>query len=366
MASVVAFDSKEFNVKGVFKDFFCPIGIGVRFDDEEAFQNAYSEAAAVSALRHRIRLNRRVFDSYSVARILGGLDSAADFYEGLIKELRAHIGFVHIFYTVIPPAKVPRIFVYEMQTEVVDPVDFLKEHKAGYVALCAWKYSQLEAERPDMVYLDFFEAKRTKAWDALESLHPQLFVRGDTCNPCLAMADGILAVVDRQLKRNYYMENIKLSDKSVRQALRDLSLKGEPVFIGQPDLRKIVPYSRDQVVTGDLVRRPVFFLCAEKRPDGVDNQQHREMISFMPAMDKLVSEALEARGCIKFYDPSQDFLLAREGDRLAFYGERGSGICQSLLKHVPVIPLDLTDYQLQPKWAQPVAFGDEKKDKEGL
>lgn len=35
MASVVAFDSKEFNVKGVFKDFFCPIGIGVRFGDEE-------------------------------------------------------------------------------------------------------------------------------------------------------------------------------------------------------------------------------------------------------------------------------------------------------------------------------------------
>jgi len=151
VASVVAFDSKEFNVKGVFKDFFCPIGVGVRFDDEEAFQNDYCEAVAASASRHRIRLNRRVFDSYSVARVPGGLDSAADFYEGLVKELRAHIGFVHVFYTVIPPAKVPRIFVYEMQTEVVNPVDFLKEHKAGYVALCAWKYLQLEAERPDRV-----------------------------------------------------------------------------------------------------------------------------------------------------------------------------------------------------------------------
>lgn len=80
----------------------------------------------------------------------------------------------------IPPSKVPRIFVYEMQTEARNPVDFLKEHKAGYVVLCAWKYSQIlpEKERADRVYLDFFEAKRTRAWDALEALRSRLFVRG--------------------------------------------------------------------------------------------------------------------------------------------------------------------------------------------
>jgi hypothetical protein len=349
--SVIAFDSKEFNVKGVLKDFFCPIGIGVRFRDEADFNRDYCKAAAASASRHRIRMNRQVFDSYTLARVLGGLDSAADFYLGLIEELGPHIEYIHFFYTMIPPSRVPRIFVYEIQSEAQDPVDFLREHKAGYVALCAWKYSQIviEGERADRVYLDFFEAKRTRAWDALESLHPHLFIRGDTCNPCLAMADGILSVMDRQLKRNYYMDGIKLGDRSVRQALRDLSLKGEPVFIGQPDLRKIVPYSRDQVITSDLIRRPVFFLCPEKRPDGVENQQHREMIGFMPVMDKLVGEALRVDGCIKFYDQSQDFLIARKDDRFAFFGDRGREICQSLLRHVAVIPLDLSDTQGPPE-----------------
>jgi len=33
MGTVVAFDSKEFNIKGVFKDFFCPIGIGLTVRD---------------------------------------------------------------------------------------------------------------------------------------------------------------------------------------------------------------------------------------------------------------------------------------------------------------------------------------------
>lgn len=139
------------------------------------------------------------------------------------------------------------------------------------------------------------------------------------------------------------MEGTKLSDKSVRQALRDLSLKEEPVFIGQPDLRKMVPYTRDQVVTRDMIKRPVFFVYPEKRPDGVDNQQYREMLEFIPVMDRVVSEALEVGGCVKFYDASQDFMLVQEGDRFAFFGDRGREVCQSLLIHVAVVPLDLSD-----------------------
>lgn len=344
--SVVAFDSKEFNIEGVYKDFFCPIGVGITFREEESFHRDYMRAVATSAATHKIRMKRPVFDSYTLARILGGPDSAAEFYGGLIKELAFHIEHVHFFYTVIPPSKVPRIFVYDIQSESRDPVDFLKEQKAGYVALCAWKYSQLieaSGNRADRVYLDFFEAKRTRAWDALELLGPDLFVRGDTCNPCLAMADGILAVMDRELKRNYHIDGIKLCDKSVKQALRRLSLAGEPAFIGQPDLRRIVPYSRDQVASGDYVRHPIFFICPERRPSGVENQQHRDMIGFMPVMDRLVTEAAQARGCIKFYDQSQDFLLARQDDRFAFFGQEGREICESLMRHVPVVPLDLNE-----------------------
>jgi hypothetical protein len=76
--------------------------------------------------------------------------------------------------------------------------------------LCAWKYLQTvpEEKRSESMYLDFFEAKRTRAWDAIEPAKPQLFIRGDTCNPCVAMADGLLAVMDRQLKKNYYLDGV--------------------------------------------------------------------------------------------------------------------------------------------------------------
>jgi len=344
VSAIIAFDSKEFNVKGVFKDFFCPLGMGVTIRDEHVFHEAYCKAIEASASRHHIKQKRPVFDSYTLARILGGLDSAADFYETLIGDLRPHIEHVHVFYTMIPPRKVPKVFMYGVQTEVRDPVDFLKEHKAGYVVLCAWKYLQTvpEEKRSESMYLDFFEAKRTRAWDAIEPAKPQLFIRGDTCNPCVAMADGLLAVMDRQLKRNYYLDGMKLSDRSINHALRTLSIRGDPVFIGQPDLRKIVPYSRDQVVTADLVRRPIYFLCPEKRPEGMDNPKYREMIEFMPVMDKIVQLACRDRGCIKFYDHSQDYLLAREGDHFAFFGEIGRGMCESLRKHVAVAPLDLS------------------------
>ena len=343
MGTVVAFDSKEFNIKGVFKDFFCPIGIGLTVRDVDAFQEAYCRAVEAAVARRGMTKRRRVFDSYTLARLLGGLDSAADFYEEIVRDLHGYLDHVHLFFTIIPPAKVPAVLVYDTQPEAKNPVDFLKEHRAGYVALCAWKYSQIvpNEARADRAYLDFFEAKRTKAWDSLTTMHPVLFIRGDTCNPCLAMADGLLSVLDRQMKRNYYIEDMKLSDKSVGHALRYLSLRGEPVFIGQPDLRKIVPYSRDQVVTSSLVRRPVFFICPEKRPDGLDNAEYREMLGFMPIMNLIVDEALKAGGCIKFYDATQDFLLVQPNDRFAFFGERGRGMCEALQKHLPIIPLDL-------------------------
>lgn len=344
VTSVIAMDSKEFNIPGAVRDFFCPIGVGIRIPDEESFSLAYRKAVTSRVSRWNMRQKRSVFDSYSLTKILGGQDSSRRFYEEILAEVKSHIDHVYVFYTTIYPSKIQKLFVYESGTVSQDPIDFLKEHKAGYVVLCGWKYSEMtsESERTDSIYLDFFEAKATKAWDTLKFRNPKLFCRGDSCNPSIAMADGVLGLIDRQLKRNYYVDMEKLSDRSVDHALRDLGLKGEAVFIGQPDLKKIIPYSRDQILTRDHVAHPIFFLSPEKRPEGVDNQQYREMIEYMPVMDALVERACDANGCVKFYDATQDYLLAREDDFFAFYGKTGEGIFESIKHHVKVKPIDFS------------------------
>jgi len=277
--------------------------------------------------------------------LLGGPDAAKDFYAAVLETVRPQIDFVYLFYTIIPPRKVPRVYLYgEEQTATQDPVEFLDAHKAGYVVLCAWKYSEVvpPKERAELVYLDYFQTERTRAWDALSLLKPLLFIRGDTCNPCVAMADELLSLVDRQLKRNLYIDNERLDDRSIVHALRDLRLKGTPIFIGQPDLKKIVPYTRDKVVSSDFVARPVHFLSLERRPKEMDNKAYREMVNLMPIMDHLVESACEIEGSIKLYDATEDYLLARPGDLFAFYGNDGREMCNMLGQHVAIKPLDLT------------------------
>jgi len=228
-------------------------------------------------------------------------------------------------------------------TETKDPVEFLWEHRVGYVALCGWKYSEvlLEQEHSRAMYLDFFEARRTRAWDRLSIYNPHLVIRGDTCCPSIAMADCILAVVDWTLKRMFYAEKKKLGDDSIRASLRRIGINGEPMFIGQPDLKKIVPYTRDMVVSNHLISRPIFFLCTEKRPEGMTNQQYREMIEYMPVMDATVEMACDNEGSVKFYDVTQDYMLARPGDFCVFYGPQGKEMCDTLRQHVAVEPVDM-------------------------
>lgn len=161
----------------------------------------------------------------------------------IIDEVRPYLGQAIIFHTTIPPRKVPRLYVYDEVTETKDPVEFLWEHRVGYVALCGWKYSEvlLEQEHSRAMYLDFFEARRTRAWDRLSIYNPHLVIRGDTCCPSIAMADCVLAVMDWTLKRMFYAEKKKLGDDSIRASLRRIGIDGKPMFIGQPDLKKIVP-----------------------------------------------------------------------------------------------------------------------------
>jgi len=344
MPSVVAFDSKDFYIPGNVQDFFCPIGIGLTVADANRFSEVYRKTIREIASKKRIKLKRSVFDSYTVSKLLGGEDSGRAFYDEVLAELKGHISYAHVFHTQIYPRKVQRILIYEStKTRALDPIEFLQENKAGYVVLCGWKYSETvpPEQRADMIYLDYFQAKRTHAWDALRLLHPHLYSRGDTCNPCVAMADGVLSLLDRQLKRNFYYDSEKLSDHSIVHALRDLGLKGESVFVGQPDFKKIIPYSSDQALTSDLIARPMHFLCSEKRPESLTSEQHREMLSLMPMMDRLVETACDANGCIKFYDSTEDYLKAKEGDVFAYYGDAGRQMHGVLCNHIKLAPLDL-------------------------
>jgi len=139
---IVAFDTKEFRIPGRTRDFFCLLGIGLEIKDVRGLDNDYCRLIVNEAKRLNFPLSRRVYGFYALTRMLGGQDTFCDFYMRSLQMIRSHFGKIYVYFMTVYPGKVPRLYVYEERTESKTPVDFLNEHKAGFVVLCAWKYSE--------------------------------------------------------------------------------------------------------------------------------------------------------------------------------------------------------------------------------
>lgn len=345
MPTTIAFDSKEFSIKGVTGDYFCLIGAGVKLDNSSNFRRNIQRITSELSEKYSIGLSRPVFDSHTLIKKIGGYEGAKNFCTDLINGVRPHIQEVKIYHTNIPPYKVKRLFVYNGSSghqETMSPIEYMKRHKTSYVSLCAWKYCETPDDGVMDLQLDYYEGQKTKAWDILKGHNPKMYFRGDLCNPSISLADCILFSIDYLIKSYYYNDRMKVCDESIRKAIRSIGLDGDSDFIGQPHFEKIIPYSSDMANTCDYSVHPIIFVCPEKRPEAFTNQEYREMLTFMPVMDEIVRFAFEHSGSIKFFDISQDYLIAKPGDYFAYWGLYGKGIFETLKFHSDVLPLDLS------------------------
>ncbi|MFQ5838329.1 MAG: hypothetical protein ACE5HJ_06050 [Thermoplasmata archaeon] len=338
MDSVVAFDGKEFKREGFQAEFIAILGAAVRIKDYTSFNESFDTAYRKLSSKYSFLPGRKFHKSYDLSTYLGRKE-ADDFNDSLLHSIESEIDEVAIYHTQIPPSKLPEIYVGgEDKPRAVGALHFLKQLNNAYPHLCAWKYST-EARKGDRFLLDYFQSDVTPAWDVVKERHPLIYIHGDSCNRAIAVADIMANIADARL----HYSGLKLTTENLERVFENQGIPVKADFIGQPDMKHIVPQYGQQINLYRWVKDPVFFYISEKRPEALDYDEATYLVARSPAFGHLLDLACEADGCVKKYQERQDGNLFPKARIAGYVGPRGKEVAESLEQNYSVEPLNLSD-----------------------
>ena len=323
MSSTVGFDAKEFH-SGVEKDFFAIMGAGIEISDHNNFKNKYDKIMDKLWNEVDYPRKRKVYKARHIDTLLE--DDAPDFKEHFVSEIKKHIIHTNIFFTIISPRKIPKIFTYGRK-RVLDPIDFMRINQNSYVSWCGWKYIQEKKPSDCLFLLDNFQGEHTLAWESLSKKNPRIYFRGDNCNALISTSDIIIDAIDKKCRITKRLNNAK-----IQSGLDELDLGGSVMFIGQPDLHFITPVSKNPIDTKKYLVHPIYAIISEERPELLTKKEWEENRSYSKVVDVAVNLAFENNGSVKWFDPGYDFKVLNENDTLIYYGKKGQQLVESVGK----------------------------------
>lgn len=240
-----------------------------------------------------------------------------------LTKIQDFIKHVVVYYTILPPSKVPKAKKYGAEGSGVKDVEalkFLEELNTYYVYCCAWRYSQIMLRQEDTLLLDNFEGKVTDAWIELaQKCRGRLWVypHGDRCNPFISAADMMVALVDFRLYRN----KKRLDPEGITSVFGGAPFEITPVFMGQPQLSKLSPRTNRMIDLSNYYKRPIIFILLEKL-ELIKSGAERKMFERSPLMTSVMNISFEKDCPIKYFDPDKDSGIINNGDILVCVGEK--------------------------------------------
>lgn len=325
--SIVAFDTKEFR-RGREKTFFAPIGVSLRIDDEAEFKANYDAAFNELSPKFRFDRKRKVYSTYELIGKLGFPKTIA-FIEGIFSRIQSLIKQMAVYYTILPPTKVPSVREYGAEgsgVKEVSTLKFLAELNPYYVYCCAWRYAQTESRLQEKLLLDNFEGKITDAWIELNRMcgeKLQVYPHGDRCNPFISAADMMVALLDFRLYRN----KKRLDSEGITSVFSDASFDVVPMFTGQPHLSKLSPRTNRMIDVSANFKRPIIFILLEEL-ELMRLKAVRKMFESSPLMGSILNKAFEMDCGVKFFDPTLDSTTIRDGDVFVCIGSKAKATAE--------------------------------------
>ena len=322
MASIISFDSKEYHA-GTNRDFFAILGLGLRWQSPEAAKTAVTRA--MRAVESEIGLPRarelycsahikeeRPFDHLRIA------DRFAELVRGDILE-------AFFVYTGISPSKVPQIYSQAWRGGM-DSLEFLRNILLqAHPVLCAWAMMNDRPPQPDeCIWLDHFQGHESLAWSEVRRLRMQIFFRGDCCCPGIAATDMVLAAADNRLRAR------RLTNMDAMTVFDEMGIRTTVKFLGQPNLKEIVPLSQSPLDTAPYIAHPVYFIMGEERPPLTGRKEWEKTKEWMDVLIKAESRAASTGGCVKWFDPANDSRLMKPGDVFISLGDKSDKIAAAL------------------------------------
>lgn len=331
---------KKINAKKYVKT---ALGVGIEVDEPEKLTSAYNDVMNEVFKSHKIERKRKAYCASSLAKLFG--DETFGHEKQVIDRITSgvlpFIARKHFFYTYLFGIQEVSVFGRSAAYKKVPVVssekgeqDFYDLINPSYSLLCAWKY--LEDYRVEELMVDNFQGHVSPAWNEFYAKRAgNVYFTGDECNYFISTADILLRKIKLELTERLLSTLRRKEHHEIhftKEKITELSsVLGDNVllhFLGKTYLPKIAPHEKKTIHTMPLARHPVFFLVRE-RPKLVDE---REIIETTPAYDRLLNMALEAGGCLKFFQPSEDAPAMQSGDRIVTFGTRGEQVFDTLQK----------------------------------
>ncbi len=324
---VVAIDAKDFirNSKSPGRSFKAPLGVAIMINDYDSFSDRYLDTISKLKSQYGIVSGLRILKSYDILAKLHS--SGVEFMEKVVSSLSVEISSTSIYYTIIPPTKIPKVKVYwgdKGGPKEVLPLEFIGQLSNYYPHICAWRFLKDNPTETDIrIFIDYFEGSITTAWEELQT-QENIFVSSDSTNPAISFADIITKVIDYRLENQHK----RLHLKDISDVTKDLSAK--TFFID--DLSQITPKYKAKIDLNNKMVRPVIYILKE----GLDKSKtlsrpEQEIIEGSPAMEKILDFATRFGTNYKFFDPVLDQSNIRENDYFVYLGKNGKEFADYLV-----------------------------------
>ena len=365
---IVAFDSKDFNraktirkpaespaVGSVveYKGYFTPLGVGLTFKHDDLFRNAYVEACRKWADEFSLPMDRPLLSSYPI-RSQMPLRAAIPLCDKIIQEVQDYIELAFFSWISLPLDQHPTVGVGGQRTprkEVPTP-KFLRDVAPSFAYMTAWSFFGKRNASDYTAIVDGFRGKLTPAWTDLTSrTKPQIYSRGDECNPFIAAADMVAFLTDVELWQREDIGKRKLSPDNVKSVWDQYQFDVDVRYL-DPNVRsKITWFSENLIDVGPYLARPVIFFLADEiekielaSPKPLDLAQtelplepisppkprkFHEVLQRTPPYFAATQLAFERGGCVQFFDRYTDADRIRDGDVLVYMGEQSRRVASA-------------------------------------
>ncbi|HIH23932.1 TPA: hypothetical protein HA251_02760 [Candidatus Woesearchaeota archaeon] len=304
------------------KGFFGALAIGVEVSDYDNFKISFFESLKKAFEDTGYQASKEYFESPLCSKDLRQFTEGEQYiHEAFIKHIKQHIKDVHIVYSAFNPWRIPEVTILgrTRTPEKVHPKILAIEHlNNSFPHICTWKLLNVIRTNKCKVLIDHFGAKRTKAWEEIESSSIPLEVvfKGDECDPLIATADILLRYLTDRIERN----KDGYDTDGIVKNLKELVAENKIVIykINNQDYPYITPRDNRNIPLRKYLRRPVFFVLP---PDS----KHVDFSFFVSQSSgrKFLSHIYRQNACYKKFDQNQDRSIIKDGDYIVFLDDAG-------------------------------------------
>lgn len=340
------------------KGFFTPLGAGVLYKNPEVFSQCYYQTVQSLAKDFKISISSPFYASSFLKKELG-LSKAIPFCDKLVAKMADFIDLIHISYVILPPTQRPTVCVggNKCPEITMSTIKFLRDLAPMFSYISAWNFVRRHRHKKYDLHIDSFRSKHTIAWDELiKNNSPQIFPRGDECNPFISFSDIIAFLTDVKLYTSDPAHR-QLTKENVEYVWKDYNFDVDCHYLDDSIFSKYKWYNNELIDIRPYLAHPIVFLLIDQIEQFDISPKLSIDQTTLPGEKKKFKEVLQGTapyfaalkyahhldGSVQFFDRYVDSDKIKDGDVFVYMGDVSKKIATTFADGFDVEVLQLRE-----------------------